>query len=124
MHPAIKGIIFRQDNLSKQTGGEIIFPKFGADDPKIDYFRAETIKSHISDEPGGISAGFVCFSCGLWSCRLTSTRTCITIETPGGQRLPIRNTASREMKREKYAVFTIDVEDFADTECCGKVGSG
>ena len=34
MHPAIKGIIFRQDNLSKQTGGEIIFPKFGADDPK------------------------------------------------------------------------------------------
>ena len=32
--------------------------------PKIDLFRAETIKSHISDEPGGISAGFVCDVCG------------------------------------------------------------
>ena len=26
------------------------------------------------------------------------------------------------MKREKYAVFTIDVEDFADTECVAKSG--
>ena len=53
---------------------------------------------------------------------MTSTRTCITIETPGGQRLPIRNTASREMKSENYAVFPIDVEDFADTECVAKSG--
>ena len=112
MHPAIKGIIFRQDNLSKQTGGEIIFPKFGADDPKNRLFsRRNDQITHFRRTRRDF--------CRV---RLLFVRPVV---------LPVDfhphmhyNRDSRRAKpaNPEYSEQGNEVEDFADTECVAKSG--